>query len=171
MLKRWIVNVTMVIVVCLVSIELFSFAATKANLLLFNDTPQIYQSRYSGTAWRTQKELWGSWHKPNAADRHQQQCFDVTYRSNEIGARDRSFNRTKLSSDARYLLIGDSFAEGYGVDFDETAQAQLEKLLPIDVYNFGSDGYFGPVQYYQIYKHLAGDLSTGWNNFILPSCQ
>jgi hypothetical protein len=74
----------------------------------------------------------------------------VSYRSNEVGARDTPFTHTKLNSKDRYILLGDSFAEGYGVNFEDTAQAQIEKLLGIDVYNFGSDGYFGPVQYYLI---------------------
>ena len=67
---------------------------------------------------------------------------------------------TKAGSQTRYILLGDSFAEGYGVNFEDTAQAQLEKLLGIDVYNFGSAGYFGPVQYYLIYKDLRADIST-----------
>jgi hypothetical protein len=158
------------VIVSLFSVELLSFLATEANLLLFNNTPKIYQSRFSGNDWRTQKEAWGSWHKINAADRHKEKCFDVSYRSNEVGARDRSFSQRKIDSRSRYLLLGDSFAEGYGVNFDDTAKVQLERLLGIDVYNFGSDGYFGPVQYYLVYKNLARSYEhDGVILFFLPA--
>jgi hypothetical protein len=63
-------NAFLALLVSLVSLELFSFAATQANLLLFNDYPGIYQTQFSGNEWRTQKDPWGSWHKPNATDRH-----------------------------------------------------------------------------------------------------
>jgi hypothetical protein len=147
-----------------------SFAATEANLLLFNDFPEIYRQRYTGNEWRTQKDPWGNWHKPNASERHVSRCFDVRYRSNEIGARDTPFERAKPDGQIRYILVGDSFAEGFGVNFEDTAQAQLEKLLGIDIYNFGSAGYFGPVQYYLIYKNLAKQFQhDGIILFFLPA--
>ena len=94
----------------------------------------------------------------------------MSYRSNEIGARDTSFSLAKSGPQTRYILLGNSFAEGYGVNFEDTAQAQLEKLLGIDVYNFGSDWYFGPVQYYLIYKDLASQYQhDGVVLFFLPA--
>ena len=162
-------NILLLLVVSVVGLELFSFLASEANLLLFNDVPPIYRTRYSGDSWRTQKDLWGSWHKPNTTDRHHR-CFDVQYRSNEVGARDSSFAYKKAGPEDRYVLLGDSFAEGYGVNFADTAQAQLERLLGIDVYNFGSAGYFGPVQYYLIYKELASQYQhDGIILFFLPA--
>jgi hypothetical protein len=163
-------NILLALVVSLVSLELFSFAATRANLLLFNDYPEIYRSRFSGHKWRTMKDPWGSWHKPNAADRHQSTCFDVRYASNAIGARDTAFEHAKTDGKTRYVLIGDSFAEGYGVNFDDMAQTQLEKLTGVDIYNFGSDGFFGPVQYYLVYKDLAKQFEhEGVILFFLPA--
>lgn len=163
-------NAVLALVVSLITLELFSFAATKENLLLFNEYPAIYQPRYSGNDWRTQKDSWGAWHKPNATDRHQARCFDVSYASNEVGARDTVFKRAKPDGQIRYILIGDSFAEGYGVNFENTAQAQIEKLLGIEIYNFGSAAYFGPVQYYLIYKDLAKQFQhDGVILFFLPA--
>jgi hypothetical protein len=124
-------NILLLILVSLFSLELFSFVGTRASLFLFNDYPTAYRPRYSGVNWRTQKDPWGSWHRSNATDRHRSSCFDVSYRSNEIGARDTSFSLTKSGPQTRYILLGDSFAEGYGVSFEDTAQAQLEKLLGI----------------------------------------
>ena len=163
-------NVVLMILALLFSVEFCSFLATEANLLLFNEFPTIYRQPYSGNDWRTQNEPWGSWHKANATDRHRTRCFDVSYRSNEVGARDAPFSLEKAGSQARYILLGDSFAEGYGINFEDTAQAQLEKLLGIDVYNFGSAGYFGPVQYYLIYKDLASRYQhDGVFLFFLPA--
>jgi hypothetical protein len=163
-------NVALLVLASLFSFEFFSFVATEANLLLFNEIPTIYRPAYSGNDWRTQNEPWGSWHKVNATDRQRTRCFDVTYRSNEVGARDTPFSLEKTGSKSRYILLGDSFAEGYGVNFESTAKAQLEKLLGIDVYNFGSAGYFGPVQYYLIYKDLARQYQhDGVILFFLPA--
>src|SRR5690348_17331619 len=148
-------NALLTLLVSLVSLELFSFAATRANLLLFNDYPEIYRPRFSGNSWRTQKDAWGSWHKPLATDRHQSTCFDTRYASNAIGARDTAFEHSKPDGQRRYVLIGDSFAEGYDVHFKDITQTQLETLAGADIYNFDSDGYFDPVQYYLVYKELA----------------
>ena len=162
-------NVVLLFLVSLITLELFSFAATEWNLLLFNDFPEIYRQRYSGDHWRTQKEPWGLWHRPNATDRHQSRCFDVRYQSNEVGARDTPFEHAKPDGRTRYILLGDLFAEGYGVNVEDRAQAQLEKLLGIDVYDFGST-YFGPVQYYLIYKDLASQFQhDGVILFFLPA--
>lgn len=163
-------NALLALLVSLVSLEVFSFVAARANLLLFNNYPEIYQSRFSGNSWRTQKDPWGSWHKPNATDRHQSTCFDVRYASNAIGARDTAFERAKPDGQMRYVLIGDSFAEGYGVNAENIAQTQLEKLAGVDIYNFGSAGYFGPIQYYLIYKDLAKQFEhDGVVLFFLPA--
>lgn len=163
-------NAVLALLVSLIAIEVFSFAATKANLLLVNDVPGIYRPRYSGMDWRTQKDPWGAWHKASASDRHNSRCFDVRYRSNEVGARDTPFEHAKPDGQIRYLLLGNSYAEGYGVNFEDTAQAQLEKLLDINIYNFGSDGYFGPVQYYLMYKNLAREFQhDGIILFFLPA--
>jgi hypothetical protein len=163
-------NVLLAILVSLFSLELFSFVATQANLLLFNDMPGVYRHRYDGQEWRTQKDPWGSWHRPNSTDRHRSACFDVRYQANEIGARDGAFSREKTGPSPRYVLLGDSFAEGFGIDFENTSQARLETLTGIDIYNFGSDGYFGPVQYDLIYEKLASSYQhDGVVLFFLPA--
>ncbi len=160
-------NVLLAILVSLFSLELFSFVATRANLLLFNDFPSLSAAVLRRRLADTEGTM-GRLAQANATDRHQSRCFDVNYHSNEIGARD-TFE-AKQDGKIRYILLGDLFAEGYGVNFEDTAQAQLEKLLGIDVYNFGSDGYFGPVQYYLIYKDLASQFQhDGVILFFLPA--
>ena len=45
-----------------------------------------------GVEWRDEKNIWGAWHKINFQQNHQSDCYDVIYKSNNIGARDNEFN-------------------------------------------------------------------------------
>ena len=52
--------------------------------------------------------------------------------------------------------MGDSFAEGYAVNFQNTFKNKLEiKLDGKKILNFGSAGHFGPLQAQIIYENLA----------------
>src|SRR5262245_343360 len=169
-IKNVIGNCMLVIITLIISAELFSFIAVKAKLLLFNDTPGFYRSQESGYRWRTQVEPWGAWHRISAFDHHRNDCIDAIYQSNNVGARDNDFSIIKRDPRPRYLLLGDSFAEGWGLNIEDTAQAKLEKSLGIDVYNFGVGGYVGPVQYYLIYHNLASKFDhDGIILFFLPA--
>src|SRR5262245_781077 len=125
-------------------VEAFSFVASKAKMLPIHNTPEVYWPHpvSLGTAWRTQRDPWGVWHKPNVVDRHTSSCFDVVYQTNTFGARDAEFRRSKTDARSRYILLGDSFAEGFGVDIEHTTQHHLEQMAGIDVYNFGVAGFF-----------------------------
>ena len=98
----------------------------------------------------------GAWHKTHAADHQINGCIDARYQSNNYGARDVDFDNNSV---ADYVLIGDSFAEGYGVNREDSIEFKLEKLLNINIYNFGAAGNFGPLQYYLIYKKLAKNFN------------
>jgi SGNH hydrolase-like domain, acetyltransferase AlgX len=155
-----------------VLVEVFSFLASRTNLLPIHDTPEAYWSHPAsvGTDWRTQKDSWGVWHKPNVTDRHTSSCFDVVYRTNSFGARDAEFSRSKADARSRYILLGDSFAEGLGVDIEHTTQHYLEQLLGIDVYNFGVAGFVGPLNAYVLYRDLASTFEhDGVIVYFLPA--
>jgi hypothetical protein len=149
-------------------LEIASFILSMSGLLLINDTPRIYLSvlgdEGTGMAWRNEKSSWGAWHKINATDTHITRCFNVRYESNSVGARDREYAK-KSPSTIRYVLLGDSFAEGFGVDFEKTAKVILEKSLGAEILNFGASGDFGPLQYYLVYRELAKDFEH--NRLIL----
>ena len=81
-------------------------------------------------------------------------CFDVQYKTNDIGAKDYNFSKLK-NKKKRAILLGDSFAEGFGVDNANTFKSYLENLTDLEIYNFGSSGALGPLQYYLIYENLA----------------
>ena len=110
---------------------------------------------YQGFNWRNEKEKWGAWHKINSNSIHKKSCFDVEYKSNNIGARDEKDYFRNKSIKNSIVLLGDSFAEGYGIDFPHTFASLLEKETQRPVFNFGSAYNFGPLQYYLIYKNLA----------------
>lgn len=156
----------------IIFVEIFSFAVGKAGLLATFDTPRIYKKLVRGDevsyTWWNEKNTWGAWHQINRKSQHRSACFTANYKSNDIGARDSSFIYNKGSKD-RFLLLGDSFAEGWGLNYKETPQYLIERLTGYEVYNFGSAGDFGPVQYWLIYKELAQSYSyDGIIIFLYP---
>jgi len=134
--------------------EIISFIIFKFNLLEISHIPKIYMSnsQIPNDEWWIEKNRWGAWHKKNSLTTQKRSCFDVAYQSNEYGARDSSFNENSLKN---IILIGDSFAEGYGVNYEDTSQKYLEDLTNSNILNFGVSKNFGIVQYYIIYKNFA----------------
>jgi len=152
-LKKNSLNVVLIIFFFGVIVEVFSFFFSYFNLLPVNSTPKLY-SQSTNYNFKNEKNIWGAWHKKNLKIRHKTDCFDATYHTNNIGAKDYDF-MIKKKDKKRTILLGDSFAEGYTVDNNSTFKTYLEKKLEIEIYNFGSSGSMGPLQYYLIYKNLA----------------
>jgi hypothetical protein len=143
--------------VLVISLESFSFVLTKYNFFLVNNTPRIYNRTFdesSISSWRTEQDVWGSWHKKNSYATHESKCFSTKYISNSIGARDiDSLDFTYNSKIFNVALIGDSFAEGFGVNHGDRVGDILSKDSGLKINNYGSVD-FGPLQYYLIYKNL-----------------
>lgn len=150
-LKKIVLNAILILIL----IELTSFIGSAINLFTVNDVPFIYKGGIdlSGLKWRTENQDWGAWHKKNFSDRHVEKCFDVEYKTNSIGARDEEFEENY--TDKRILILGDSMAEGYGMDYANSSTTILSHYTGIPTMNFGSGGNFGPVQYYLLYKNMA----------------
>ena len=108
--------------------------ASELDLLVFSERP-TYTHKSRGVNWRNERELWGAWHKPNYTDRHKTSCFDVKYISNNVGARDDVDYTISLPGNA-IALIGDSFAEGWGVKSDDTFAKIIEKKTNFDIIIF-----------------------------------
>lgn len=136
-------------------LELCSYIASKKKLLIFNKPPGYlqYKTEYSASDWRSEEEAWGAWHKKNFSTRHKKKCFDVTYNSNDVGARS-SFSFNNLKDKNNLILLGDSFAEGTGVKEENILASQLTQNYKKSL-NFGSGGNFGPLQSFIIYRDLA----------------
>ena len=142
----------------LVLFEVSSYFLTMNGVFLVNDVPSRYFKASKATtathySLRTEKEDWGAWHLPSASAIHSTSCFSVWYESNEVGARDDSF--THVNNLSNVVLLGDSFAEGWGVNLEDAAQSIIEHQTGFNLLNCGAAGHFGPVQYYTIYEKLA----------------
>jgi len=144
-----------VVIVLIFSIEILSFISTKFNLLIINHEPAYVHKQ--GNKWRVENTPWGAWHKPNFKDQHSTECFDTNYQSNNLGARDNENYNKNLPKNS-IVLIGDSFAEGYGVNLKNIFPEILEKKTNRKVLNFGSSGNFGAVQAQILYNNLASNL-------------
>ncbi len=163
------------VLIALVSLEIFSCFLARMNLLLVNETPMVYRNVFGidvitlgdESKWRTERDVWGAWHIPNARAIGVNACAQVEYMSNEVGARDADFLRETMAK--RFILLGDSFAEGYGVGYEDTAQRLIEKGVGAELLNFGSAGNVGPLQYWLIYEGLAKQYKhDGVIIFFLP---
>lgn len=146
-------KITLILFFLGILFEFMSFLFSYFSLLPINSTPSLYsQSTYNN--FRNEKNIWGAWHKENLKIRHKTSCFDTIYETNSIGAKDYEF-QIKKNEKKRFILLGDSFAEGFGVNNNFTFKSYLEKSLKSEIYNFGSSGALGPLQYYLIYENLA----------------
>jgi lysophospholipase L1-like esterase len=67
--------------------------------------------------------------------------FRTTVRINEHGLRDRGHSYQRQDESERILVLGDSFAWGYGVEESERFSELLEADLSVEVINAGVSGY------------------------------
>ena len=95
--------------------------------------------------------------KPNDFENHVRSCFDITYNSNNLGARDIEDYDYKFGNSS-IIAIGDSFIEGYGLSHEDTLTTKLEKNSGRKVFNLGSSYHVGPLQYFLIYKEFSKKL-------------
>ncbi len=125
-------------------------------------------------AEESEKQFWGDlspgfgrWHYPNRTVRHHTPCFDVSYTSNSYGARD--VERPREASNRRAVILGDSFVEGFGVNYPERMTSVAEALTEIELLNFGTSGHFSSTQQWLLYRDLAGGFDhSEVYLFLLP---
>ena len=137
------------IVIFLVFFEIISLIFTKFELFIFNETPKYSFEEKFLHDWIELDEDGIVWHKKDYKTRHISRCFDVEYETNNVGARD--YNDYFINSPNKsIMLIGDSFAEGPGVNIDEIFAKIIEKNIGKQVLNFGNSG-TEPVTQYKRY--------------------
>jgi hypothetical protein len=92
--------------------------------------------------------------------------FHVTYSFNELGLRDRPLPPRATDSARRILVLGNSFVEGWGVEFDDTFVQVAQRTLssaatasnaPVRLINAGIAG-FGAAQSYLFARELIGKI-------------
>lgn len=70
--------------------------------------------------------------------------WDVTYLVNRWGVRGRDFEKAPPAGVTRIIFVGDSFVEGYGLDWEQTFERKLEEGLGegrFEVIGMGVAGY------------------------------
>lgn len=117
--------------------------------------PSYSMANVRSRFWVETNPDFGVWHDPCSSYRHITTSYDVSYQANSYGARDKE--RTKeCHGKKRVIVLGDLFAEGYGVKTEDRFSDRLEAVTGIAHLNYGTAGSFGPTQYYLLYKTLAG---------------
>jgi hypothetical protein len=144
-------NLLLSAAVFVVSVELLSFAAIETKMIPA-DAPS-YEWPTFVPFWDQLDKKFSNWHSPNARYVHVNSCYNVTYRSNQHGMRDR--DRTVTATGKRVVFLGDSFAEGYGLARADRLSDRLETMTSVPHLNFGVSGNFGPTQYLLLYRTLA----------------
>jgi lysophospholipase L1-like esterase len=100
-------------------------------------------------------------HRPDWETIHATADFEVTVRTNALGLRGAPADARKERGAFRILVLGDSFAFGFGVEDDETFAAALARLLPpppgfarVEVLNAGVAGW--SADQYLLFLELRG---------------
>ena len=149
------------LVLFLVSLTLSAEAASFVYLHYIVDIgwmpAYLRQTPGRGPGWLTERDPWGAWHSPNRTDRQTSRCFSVSLQSNSYGARDR--DRVADGDANRTVVLGDSFAEGWGVEANERLSDLLEARTHREFLNFGIENDVGPLQYQILYQRLAAKFT------------
>ena len=126
--------------------ELLSVIFTRFEFFLINEKPKYSYEKKFKHDWIKLDKYGGTWHKKNYMTKHVSRCFDVTYQTNNVGARDND-DYFKDKNKKSIMLIGDSFAEGPGVELSKIFAKIVENKLKKKVLNFGNAGSDPPSQY------------------------
>jgi hypothetical protein len=126
-------------------------ALIEGTARLWVDRQARQDERSAGSPISRYDPTLGWFHVAGAERRIRRPEFDVLLKFNRHGLRGPDRDYTPPPGVRRALVLGDSFAEGYYVDEDQTAAAVLEGLLqacgPHEVINAGVQGYSTDQEY------------------------
>ncbi len=149
----------------MVTLELLSAAAAHMGLIP-SDMP-TYRWPSFRPFWADINPDFGVWHAPHSRHTHINACYNLEYRANAHGMRDRP--RPLDADGPRIAMLGDSFVEGYGLPRADRVSDRLEAATGVPHLNFGTSGNFGPTQYLVQYRNLVQRFDhTGVMINILP---
>ena len=139
----------LVFLLCLFFVELSIRFMVWVDLLPY----RAYQTDRTPQFWANIDPVVGRWRWPNRTWRYRDGCVGTIYESNSIGARDRE---RAFSSDAaeRVIVLGDSFVEGFGVNYGERTSDVLEQMTGIEHLNLGITD-FGTIQEWLAYERFG----------------
>jgi lysophospholipase L1-like esterase len=129
-----LVNLSLVIIS-----TLFALFLIELVLRLIGFSP-LYVSPERDRFWKYDPLL-GWAHQPGQEGIFETKQFRTFVRINENGLRDREHTYERQNEIQRILVLGDSFAWGYGVEESERFSQRLEEMLDVEVINAGVSGY------------------------------
>lgn len=134
----------------LIIFEIFSFSMCR--FLDLCPKPNYSLKKWDIKHW-VNHQIYGVWHKEQSEFVHETDCFSSYYFFNNFGAKDKA---REVEGKNRTLIIGDSYAEGYGVDNNKIFSYLLENESKnqIKYLNFSTSGYFGSTQYFILIRDL-----------------
>ena len=110
----------------------------------------------------------GIWRYPNTTLLQQEKCLDAKLESNSEGARDRERQKPSMAP-RRFVVLGDSFIEGYGINAEDRVTNLLEERTGVEFLNFATSGGFGTIQEWLLYESRVLQYDhTDVVLFILP---
>lgn len=118
---------------------IFALFLSEIALRLMGNNP-LYVSPERDRFWKYDSLL-GWAHQPGQEGMFETPQFSTVVRINENGLRDREHSYERQNDIERILVLGDSFAWGYGVEESERFSQRLEEALDVEVINAGVSGY------------------------------
>lgn len=113
--------------------------------------PQVYKQQFIPYFIDTEASF-TTWHLPDTSTRQIGPRWNVKYTFNSAGARDRE--RQKKSDKSRFLFLGDSFMEGYGIKQRDRLSDLVEEKTQTESLNFSVSG-LAQTQMRLLYTDLA----------------
>lgn len=99
-------------------------------------------------------EILNHFHSSNKTCKFRTAFWNVTYKINSLGLRDKEYYPKKPDNTYRILILGDSFTEGWGVEQEQSYPKQLEQMLKekvtgkkVEVINAGVASYSPVLEY------------------------
>jgi lysophospholipase L1-like esterase len=118
---------------------LFALFLSEVALRLIGFKP-LYVSPERDRFWKYDSLL-GWAHQPGQEGIFETPQFQTVVRINKNGLRDRTRSYERQNDSDRILVLGDSFAWGYGVEESERFSQLLEEEMDVEVINGGISGY------------------------------
>jgi lysophospholipase L1-like esterase len=129
-----LINLSLIIVSTVLALLLSEMALRLMGL------KPLYVSPERDQFWKYDSQL-GWAHEPGQEGIFETAQFRTHVRINEKGLRDRSHSYQRQGDTKRILVLGDSFAWGYGVEESERFSQRLEKSMGVEVIDAGVSGY------------------------------
>ena len=118
---------------------LFALFLSEMALRLIGLKP-MYVSPERDRFWKYDSQL-GWIQEPGQEGIFETAQFRTSVRINENGLRDHQHSYERQNETSRILVLGDSFAWGYGVEESERFSQLLERSMDVEVINAGVSGY------------------------------